>query len=270
MRALFTVLLLLHLSSSIAQVFNTDINAMAYGMANAAVANIDEWSIFNNVAGIAHTEHFTMLSSLYHRFNIRQLSTLHLGLVYPKRNRSFGLTLQGFGDFVFNQQQIGFAYGQKLGGTSVGLKFNFHRTNARYISSKNEILTELGVISKIFPSLEIGFHLANIGLFRRQSANTTNIPIILKTGFSFHQNNQFRFNFEIEKKQYSIFKLKMGIWYLVFKKLLLNTGVQINPLKNFIGLGYLLKKLTIHLALSHHYTLGFSQLISLSWCPDEQ
>ncbi len=265
MRIYFLLFCLSPYSTIYSQDFNTDINATAYGMANAAVANSDEWSLFHNVGGIGNTKEITVLNSINRRFNLNQLSTFHLGILLPKKNSAFGISIQHFGDKLFNQQQYALAFGHRLGITSAGIKINLHRTNAMFIENKNLIYIELGAITRISPFLSIGFHVANLepGIFAFE--NLTTIALILKTGISFHKEEHFKFNMEFEKNQNVLVRVKMGIWYRIFNALLLTTGVQLNPIKHYFGIGYHFKKISIDMAISHHRPLGFSQILSLKW-----
>lgn len=264
MRILFTGYLIMVVLCSEAQLFHNSISASAYAIANAAVAEQDQWTIFNNVGGISNTRDLTALFSIYRRFNINELSTLHIALVYPKGASAVGVTLQRFGDHLFSQNQLGIALGHNLGKTSLGIKANYLRTNTSFFGHKNSIVIELGGMTDLTPSITIGFYVYNINLAKTGTSDTSIIPLIVKTGFSYQPNLNFTFNFQLEKSHQTDITARIGLQYKMKEKLKVATGLQTNPLRNHFGISFELSKLVISYGFSHHHPLGFSQILSLS------
>src|SRR4028118_2153419 len=92
---------LLFLSVSLFAVAGGDpfpMGARTLGMGNAVVAHRNQWSVFNNVGGMAGVDKVSAMASFSSQYHVSGLQVLALGAVLPTNCGNFGLAIQRFGD----------------------------------------------------------------------------------------------------------------------------------------------------------------------------
>ncbi|MDN5212005.1 hypothetical protein QQ020_08080 [Fulvivirgaceae bacterium BMA12] len=247
------------------QPFNHNISAKSSGMGDATVAFNDHWSVFNNVGGISRTGSIVALFSVYNRFNMQELSTVNAGLVYPMKGFTWGLTINRFGAQIHQQNQVGIAIGNTIQNTSLGVKINYLMSSTEGYGSQGYLITEVGSITELSPSIRIGLYVYNLNLAKFAESGGRRLPISFKSGLSYQPSATFVLNIEIEKTLNHQPDTKIGLLYHVKKHIYLTTGIQTNPLNYNFGTGVNQKRLEIGYALSGHTQLGLSHLLSISY-----
>ncbi len=256
---LFTLLLS---SASAQNLLNTG-GAKSEGMGNASVTINDAWSLYNNVGGIARIENAAILVSYKNRFGIKELSTISAGGIVPLDFGVVGLSITHFGSSIFSQNNIGLAYGNEFGNTSLGIKINYLNYTIEGYGSKGTFILEVGGITEIIPQLWVGAHIYNITQSKILSGADSDIPTIFKAGVSYRPIDALMLNVEVQKELDFDSHAKIGLEYRLKEKFFARAGIQTNPFKNSFGLGCQAGRLAVDYAFASHPVLGISHHMSV-------
>ncbi len=241
------------------------IGARSWGLGNASVTLTDKWSVFNNVGGLSGVKQRSVMSSFSSYYNVPGLQVLALGAVYPLRHLHVGLSIQRFGDELYNEHLVGVALGHRIGNVSLGAKINYVQIAVRDLGSRSTVTLELGGVVQLLPELSFGVHLYNPTQARLADYQDERVPTTMKAGLSYRPSKTLLLTAEVEKDVDFPAAFKVGVEYEIVKKLYLRTGISSKPLVNHFGVGWLVKNLTVDYALSTHPQLGFSHHLSLAY-----
>ncbi len=239
------------------------IGAKSWGMGNTTAALADHNSVFNNPAGLGFLKENFISTSYHSRYNIAGLQTLSLSSNYNTKFVNIGLGIERFGDKLYNEQKLGLAIGKSTNMISLGLKVSYFQAAIENFTSKNTLLTEFGVMTKISSKIQLGFHAYNLTgakLFASQ-----HIPSILRLGLSFTPTKQILLVAEAEKNIELPTYIKAGIEYQIVKGFYLRTGLTSKLNHAHFGFGFQSKQFIFDYALSSHSALGFSNHLSISY-----
>jgi hypothetical protein len=239
------------------------IGAKSWGIGNATVALADRNSVFNNPAGLGFLKENFLSTSYHARYNIAGLQTLSISSNYNTKFTNIGLSIERFGDKLYNEQKLGLAIGKSTNMISLGLKVSYFQAAIENFTSKNTLLTEFGVMTKLSSKLMIGFHAYNLTgakLFASQ-----HIPTTLHLGLSFTPTKQILLVAEVEKNIELPTLIKVGIEYQIVKNFYFRTGLSSKLNHAHFGFGFQSKQFIFDYALSSHSALGFSNHLSISY-----
>ena len=152
----------------------------AMGIANAASTLHDEWSIINNVAGLAKAETISTAFSHLAIPSFKPFNRLAAALSLPVIAGSAGVSFFRFGDDLYNEQLISLGYANKFGLASLGLKVNYIQYHAEGFGTANAFTISFGGIADITPKLSIGAVAENINQPRLSSNTDERIPARFK------------------------------------------------------------------------------------------
>jgi hypothetical protein len=110
--------------------------------------------------------------------------------------------------------------------------------------------------------MQLGFHVFNP--FSYQAFDkSTDIPSVLRFGASYRFLDDLMVCAEIQKQPEYNPNFKIGLEYIVLKRIYLRTGVSTYPFMNSFGLGYEWKEWKLNIGFSRHNTLGYQPAISI-------
>ncbi len=230
---------------------------------NATVALADRNSVFNNPAGLGFLKENFVSTSYHARYTIAGLQTLSLSGNYNMKFANIGLGIERFGDKLYNEQKLGLAIGKSMNRVALGLKVSYFQAAIENFASKNTLLTEFGVMTKLSSKLQMGFHAYNITgakLFASQ-----HIPTVLRLGLSFNPSKQILLVTEAEKDIELPMLIKAGLEYQIVKHFYLRTGLTSKLNNAHFGFGFQSKQFIFDYALSSHSALGFSNHLSIGY-----
>lgn len=239
------------------------IGAKSWGIGNATVALADRNSVFNNPAGLGFLKENYASTSYHARYNIAGLQTLSLSGNYNTKFANIGLGIERFGDKLYHEQKLGLAIGKSMNRVSLGIKVSYFQAAIENFTSKNTLLTEFGVMTKLSTKVQVGFmayNLTGAKLFASQY-----IPTVLRLGISFTPTKQILLVAEAEKNIELSTLIKAGIEYQIVKNFYLRTGLTSKLNNAHFGFGFQSKQFIFDYALSNHSALGFSNHLSISY-----
>jgi hypothetical protein len=237
--------------------------ARSWGIGNATVAIADNYSVFNNPAGLGFLKENFASASYHARYNIAGLQNLSLSSNYNTKYVNVGLGVERFGDKLYNEQKLGLALAKSTNRVSLGLKVSYFQAAIENFASKNTLLTEFGVMTKLSSKVQMGFHAYNLTgakLFASQR-----IPTVLRLGVSFTPTKQILLVTEAEKDIEQPTLIKAGLEYQIVKNFYLRTGITSKLNNAHFGFGFQSKQFLFDYAASSHSVLGFSHHLTISY-----
>ena len=247
------------------QSYLSEFGARSKGMANANTTIADEWSIFNNVAGISGVDDGLVFFGYDKYSGLEGFDKVAAGVIHPFKNGNIGFSLFNFGDDLYSESSASLAYGNKIGFVRLGAKLSYYQMQIDEFGTAGALFFDIGGIVELIPKLTFGAFISNFTLSKLQNAEKSELPVIMKAGFAYHPTDKVNINVDLYKDiQYSPL-IKVGLEYVVVRNLYLRTGVNTNPFKSFFGIGLKLGRFHIDYAISNHDLLGFSHQANVSF-----
>ena len=237
--------------------------ARSWGIGNATVAIADNYAVFNNPAGLGFLKDNFVSTSYHARYSITGLQTLSLSGNYNTKYVNIGLGIERFGDKLYNEQKLGLALAKSTNRVSLGIKVSYFQASIENFSSKNTLLTEFGVMTKLSSKVMMGFHAYNLTgakLFASQR-----MPTVLRLGISFTPSKQILLVTEAEKDLDFPLLIKAGLEYQIVKNFYLRTGITSRINNAHFGFGFRAKQFAFDYAASNHLALGFSHHLNITY-----
>ncbi len=247
---------MLWLSNSFAQSASTLMGSRAGGLAYASACVTDEWSVFNNIAGLAKVEK-TFASFAYDtQPSFKSFNRMAAVFTLPVKFGVGGAGIFRFGDELYNEQIISIGFSNTFGLASLGIKANYVQYKAEGFGSKGVFSVSFGGIAKLTEKISIGAHIINLNQPKISVTENEKLPTVLILGAGFQLTSHTFITTELEKDLNYPVKWKTGVEYQPLKKFIFRTGFNINPNAAFFGFGFRPKKFKLDYAYQHHFTLG--------------
>lgn len=226
----------------------------------------DEWSLFNNIAGISSLDQ-TTVAFAYDA--VPAIGSFNRMAALVSSRTKIGTVAVGafkFGDDLYNEQIITSGISSKLGIASLGVKVNYIQYNALGFGSKGVVSLSFGGIASLTPMLDIGAHIQNINQPVISSVDKEeHLPTTLTAGFAVKPSTKLLLTSEIEKRLDIEAVWKSGIEYQFNKKFAFRTGFNVHPDAAFFGIGFTPEKLSLHYAMEYDFQIGLSHQASVTY-----
>lgn len=251
-KTLACTLLFLCVIHSSAQHASMLMGARAMGMANATACLDDEWSLFNNVAGMAKVKHSFSAFSYDAYPTFAAFNRMAAVFSMPVGPGTAAAGVYRFGDNVYNEHIISAGFANTMGLASLGLKVNYIQYYAEGFGAAQAFTVSFGGIAALSPEISIGAHIVNINQPRLTKVMGERVPTVLILGAGFTPTADIVVAAEVEKDLDHRPQIKGGIEYRVHKKLRVRTGFNLNSRAGFGGLGFEQKRFTLDYALQYN------------------
>lgn len=230
--------------------------ARAGGLGYASSCVQDEWSIFNNVAGLAEVKKISASVTYDALPSFKSFNRVAATFTLPVKFGVAGVGIFRFGDEMYNEQIASLGFSNTFGLASLGLKLNYIQYNAEGFGTKGFISVSFGGIAQLTEKIFIGAHIINLNQPDISSAGDEKLPTILIVGTAFRLTPQTFITTELEKDLHFPVKWKAGAEYQFYKKFLCRTGFHINPSTAFFGFGFHPGKFKLDYVYQHNFTTG--------------
>jgi hypothetical protein len=253
------ILVFFHPAYTSGQQGRYDCGAAGFGVAGASVAQTNEWSAFHNIAGVSASEHPTLAFSYIHRYNLRPLQTMAAAVVVPV-GRAAAITsgVFRFGDRLFNEQKISFGFANKIGFVRLGAQAHYTQINVESVGREGIFLLDLGGVIELGPTFSVGGHVFNASASGYNRFDAGRFPVILSAGLSYRPVKGIDICFEVEKELDIPTNTKLGVEYIVYERIPVRAGFNLEPSALFFGIGFRSSRIAVDYAFSHHHLLGYT------------
>jgi hypothetical protein len=234
-------------------------------MGYASVSTADEWSCFNNQAGLSWCRKISTGVYIDNRSLVKEMSLKSLGMIVPIKKGSFALSFSHFGYSLYNEIKTGLAFSMPFGKKfSAGLQMDYLRIHlgADY-GSRNLLTFEMGLQFRMTEKISLGIHVNNPVPVKISQSGKDVLPVCIRMGFSWQLTGSFLGSFEIEKELVMNPAFKAGFEYHFVKPLFIRFGFLTDPAQFTFGIGLELGKFRFDLASSYQPVLGYSPQASL-------
>ena len=243
------------------------IGGRAAGSGYTSLTQSDQWSVFNNQAGLAWCK--DLCAGLYfeNHYLLKELSLSAIGLTIPLNKSAFGISFRYFGFSLYSEMNAGIAYGMRLTKRfSAGIEVNYLRMHIADGFKDNQLVScEMGLQFRAGEHLWLGLHVANPVPEKTSSSSENRIPTLMRFGLSWHIIEGLQSNIEVEKDLTHKPGLNAGIEYISCKSLVIRVGLLTNPQTFTFGVGLKIENIQFDIASSYQMILGYSPQASLSY-----
>lgn len=239
-----------------AQSSSTLMGARASGMGYTSACLLDEWSVFNNVAGLAQVKNITSGFSYDAQPSFKNFNKMAAVCAIPFKIGVGGFGVYRFGDTLFNEQIVSGSFANTFGLASLGVTIHYIQYNTEGFGRKDALSISAGGIAKITPLLSIGAYITNLNQPTLSKDDNEKLPTLLTLGVLFKMTEKLNIATEIRKDLDFDVTWKVGMEYNIHMKFVFRTGVNINPNAGFVGFGFKSKKFLLDYAYAHSLNMG--------------
>jgi hypothetical protein len=250
----FHVLTIITVQAANAQSTTTLIGARAAGLGYTTSVAEDDWSLFNNVAGLAHVDQLSASFAYEVRPALMGANRMAASILAPSKVGTLGVGIFRFGDDVYSEHQVSVGVGNQIGNTSLGAKINYTQYRVESFGNITALSFDFGGITRITSQLSIGAYITNLTQSKLIGTDGERLPTKLIVGIGFRPSDKLFVATELEKNIDYQATWKSGLEYSIYKKVFFRTGFNLNPNATYFGLGAQKKN------LKFDYAIRFNQL----------
>jgi hypothetical protein len=230
--------------------------ARATGMGYASSCLTDEWSVFNNIAGLSKLDMLRAACTYDAQPNFKPFNKAAAVIAMPLTIGVAGIGCYRFGDDIYNEHIISAGYSTSFGLASLGIKLNYIQYNAQGFGKKGVVSVSFGGIAELTPQLKVGAHIINLNQPSISTIDGERLPTILIAGIALKLSERTTITSELEKDLDFKPTWKTGAEQTIHKKFLLRTGFNIHPGAAFFGFGFRHRKFSCDYALQYRPSIG--------------
>lgn len=251
--------------SSVAQDGKFNFGARNSGLAGSSVTLGDQYSLFNNIGGLASVSDHAVFGGYQNRFGISEFQVIGAGAIYHSSIGNAGVGFYKFGDDLFSQQRIHLAIGNKFQMVSLGLGVDLLQYNVSTVGTKQALAIQFGGIAEITPQFLFGAHIFNLNQVNLVESTGERVPTVMKAGVSYRPNEELMINAEVEKDLDFDEVIKVGLEYQLIENVYLRTGISTQPFLSAFGIGFHPKRLLFDYSYTNDSKLGAVHELSLAF-----
>jgi hypothetical protein len=242
------------LGSSLAQSVSTVMGARQAAMGNTSAVTVDQWSLYNNIGGLGKITERSVAFSYEAVPSLVGANRMAMVISLPSKWVNVAIGSFRFGDALYSEQLLSAGFANTFGNTSLGLKISLVQYRADGFSTQRGVTLDFGGIIQLTPQLKIGAYITNLTQSSLQSKDGDRLPTQLVLGLGITPSEKAFISTELVKDVDHKPIWRTGIEYVIYKKLSVRTGYQVNPNAAFFGLGFHQNNLKID------YAIRFDQL----------
>jgi hypothetical protein len=244
----------------------------AAGLGYTSVTQSDEWSAFNNQAGLAWCKRFSAGVFFENRYLLADLSGKALVITLPAGKGAIGVSFPQSGFSLYSEMNAGISYGMHLTKKfSAGVQLHYFRLHVADGYRDNNVLTcEIGLQFRASEHLWLGLHVVNPVPVKLSAQTNDRLPALMQLGLSWRITEGLHVDAEVEKNLIHKPALKAGVEYRPVKSFFIRMGLLSNPTTLTFGAGLEIGNLQIDLASSYHLVLGYSPQASVVYYFDKK
>lgn len=240
--------------------------ARGQAMGNATACLSDEWSMLNNVAGLAGTKTNSVAVSYDALPAVPAFRKMGLALAHPG-TVACGVGIYRFGDAAYHEQIVAVGAATKWSHTQVGMKLNYISYAADGLGSKSVWSLSMGGITALTSWLMVGAHITNVNQPWLSKQFDERLPTILTAGVLFTLEQQVIVVAEVEKRINDAATGRFGLEFSLHEKFRTRLGFQLNPQALSGGFGFRLRYFQADYSILYNQSLGMRHQASLGFTP---
>jgi hypothetical protein len=237
--------------------------ARANGMGYTSSCLKDEWSLLNNVGGLADIKNSSASFTYRAQPSFKSFNSMAAVVTVPTAVGVAGASIYKFGDNLYNEQILSIGFGSKFGLASLGVKGNFIQYYIEGFGYKRVSTISFGGVADLTPKVSVGASITNIN--QPKISENEHVPTLLTAGISIKLSENVLIATEVEKDLERKPLVKSGLEYSPQQKIYFRTGFNLNPQAGFFGLGFKAKKFMLDYAYQYKFSIGASHQASVTY-----
>ena len=235
------------------------------GLGYTSVTQSDEWSAFNNQAGLAWCKNYSAGIYFEDRFLLKDLSGKAFAITLPLGKGAFGICISQFGYSLYSEMKSGIAYGMHLTKRlSAGIQISYFRLHiADGFKDNSTFSCQIGLQFRASDHFWLGLHCNNPVPIKLSQETIDRLPTLIQFGFSWRISNGLHSDAEVEKDLNHKPAIRTGIEYCPSKSIFIRVGVQSSPATFTIGFGFDFSNIKFDISSSYNLPLGYSPQVSV-------
>ncbi|HOO08781.1 MAG TPA: hypothetical protein PKW06_02445 [Cyclobacteriaceae bacterium] len=233
-------------------------------LGNASSTLSDNWSLFNNAAGLSKTQSKNVNFAYAVNPALPGANRMAAAINLPLRMGALGGGVFKFGDELYSEQIISAGYANQFGLASLGATVSYVQYRAEGLGTRSALAIHFGGIATLTPKVSVGAYIANVNQ-PNISATGEKLPVRMASGALFHPEEKLGLLLEIEKDLHYAPTIKGGVEYEIYKKVKARTGFNLNPNSIHGGVGYQSARLNIDYALQYNTAIKTAYQLSMGY-----
>ncbi len=265
-RIVLTLLFVFTIYIGNSQSVSTQIGSRAAGMAYASACLQDEWSLFNNVAGLAKVKQSIIATSHEARPALTGANRSALTAALAFKPGTVGLGVFHFGDDLYSENRLSLAFSNQLGLAALGMSVNYVQYNALGFGTHHILSISAGGIATLSKRLLLGAHIQNMSQASLSESDEALNPTLITLGLAFIPSDKVLLSAQLEKDLVHPSTFKTGLEYKASKKFTVRTGFSLYPNNLYTGIGFAQRRLLIDYAYQYAFAgLGSAHQASIGY-----
>jgi hypothetical protein len=238
--------------------------ARGQAMGNASACLSDEWSMLNNVAGLATVNSASLALSYDALPALPAFGKMGLTVTVPG-TVAFGVGFFRFGDAVFNEQIAAAGIATQWNHTAMGIKVNYIRYAADGLGTRSVFTASAGGITRLAPWVTVGAHISNINQPWLSKQFNERLPTTLIAGLLFSLAPNVMVATEIEKRINDMATGRAGLEFKLYERFTTRLGFQLHPHALSGGFGFKLKYFQADYSMQYVQSFGMRHQASIAF-----
>jgi len=240
------------------------IGSRSASMGSASAAISDNYSVFNNPAGLASADETGVFASYENRYRLEDFQTMGAGISAPLKGFGIGAGFYRFGGKLYNEQLFGLKASHRVGFMSIGAGANYVQYNIEGLGTRGAVVFEFGGVAELNKKARLGAHIYNVTQARLVRNTGERVPTVMKLSLSLRPLPTTMLNIETSKDISNAAILRAGMEYTIIPQLALRTGFSTSPFVSCFGIGFEPGSLRVDYAFRNDARLG--ELHQMSIC----
>ena len=234
---------------------------MAMGYAASSLS--DEWSPLNNIGALAETKQPVMAGFTYQNlWSVPGLGKKAFSIIAPLHRLYASASIFSFGDEFYNETRFGFGVGHKIGFVSLGMQLNFLQTVIEQFGTNGIFSLDAGGVAEIIPGLKIGAVIQDFSMSQKEGKEQKR-EARMQLALAYEPEDFLKLVVAIDHDEIYHDRFRTGFEYAIHNKLYIRSGIALDPVVNYFGLGVRPGIFRIDYACSIQQYLGINHQASL-------
>lgn len=237
--------------------------SMALGKTSSCLS--DQWSLFNNTAGLAQVKHSVAGFTYTSYPSFAPFNYMAALFAVPTRVGTAALGMFRFGDDLYNEHVASAGFSNKFGIAALGVRVNYVQYHVASYGTSGALTVSAGGIANLTPHFSVGAHIVNINQPVISDEGTERVPGWLVLGISLHPSEKVRLMVELEKNIDTRATWKSALEYEIHTRFIARTGVNLHPQSAFGGMGFVTRKFRLDYAVAYDFLMGVSHQATVNY-----
>ncbi len=223
-------------------------------------------SVSDNPANLVKLTEPSLGFTISQFYLVKGLQQGAFAFVYPAYKGSAGLSMLYFGDALYNERQVGLAYGYQIDPevASIGVRLVYQQVSFREYGTVSGLTADMGISAKLNKFTFAG-HIFNVLQTRLAEYADERFASQLAFGVAYQSSENLTLMAQIDKPLIGKPTFRMGIRFTPTEKWLFAVGGGGSPFYGTLGIGLKLKNFKAVMGIAQHLYLGTQAHLSVFW-----